>query len=144
MGSLTSISTWVKLWTWKIDSSYRVHHGPMFYRISHPDRFHLRNKDSIFNVVSVFCFWPKVVSMWLYEWTCHGSSELLKLEFTTVGLWSPIKNPQRKEGASLLAQLVKNPPAMQQTLVQFLGREDPLEKGQVNHSSILAWRIPWT
>ena len=44
--------------------------------------------------------------------------------------------------ASLVAQLVKNPPAMQETLVQFLGREDPLEKGQATHSSILAWRIP--
>ena len=47
-------------------------------------------------------------------------------------------------GASLIAQLVMNLPAMQETLVRFLGREDPLEKGQVNHSSILAWRIPWT
>ena len=47
-------------------------------------------------------------------------------------------------GASLIAQLVKNPPAMQKTLVQFLGRKDPLEKGKVTHSSILAWRMPWT
>ena len=39
--------------------------------------------------------------------------------------------------ASLIAQLVKNPPAMQETLVQFLGQEDPLEKGQATHSSIL-------
>ena len=46
--------------------------------------------------------------------------------------------------ASLIAQLVKNPPAMQETLVRFLGREDPLEKGEATHSSILAWRIPWT
>ena len=46
--------------------------------------------------------------------------------------------------ASLIAQLVKNPPAMQEILVQFLGQEDPLEKGQATHSSILAWRIPWT
>ena len=114
MGSLTSISTRVKFWTWKIDSSYRVHHGPVFYSICHPDWFHLRNKDSIFIVVSVFCFWAKVVAMWLYEWTCHGSSQLLKLEFTIIGLWSPIKNPQRKEGASLVAQLVKNLPAVQQ------------------------------
>ena len=43
-----------------------------------------------------------------------------------------------------MAQLVKNPPAMQETLVQFLGQEDPLEKGQAAHASILAWRIPWT
>ena len=39
---------------------------------------------------------------------------------------------------------VKNPPAMQKTLVQFLNWEDPLEKGRTTHSSILAWRIPWT
>ena len=47
-------------------------------------------------------------------------------------------------GASLEAQLVKNPPAMQETWFQFLGWEDTLEKGKVTHSSILAWRIPWT
>ena len=44
----------------------------------------------------------------------------------------------------LLAQMVKNLPAMQKTLVQALGQEDPLEKGIANHSSILAWRIPRT
>jgi len=43
-----------------------------------------------------------------------------------------------------VAQSVKNLPTMQETLVQSLGQEDPLEKGMVNHSSILAWRIPWT
>ena len=43
-----------------------------------------------------------------------------------------------------VAQLVKNLPAIQETLVQFLGQEDPLEKGKATHSSILAWRIPWT
>jgi len=45
---------------------------------------------------------------------------------------------------SLVAQLVKNPPAMQETRVQFLGWEDPLEMEMTTHSSILAWRIPWT
>ena len=45
--------------------------------------------------------------------------------------------------ASPIAQLVKNPPAMQETLVRFLGQKDPLEKGKATHSSILAWRIPW-
>ena len=44
---------------------------------------------------------------------------------------------------SLVAQLVKNPPAMQ-TQVQSVDGEDPLEKGMATHSSILAWRIPWT
>ena len=46
--------------------------------------------------------------------------------------------------ASLVAQLVKNLPAMWETWVQSLGWEDPLEKGKATHSSILAWRIPWT
>ena len=45
-------------------------------------------------------------------------------------------------GASLIGQLVKNLPAMQDSLVRFLGWEDPLEKGKATHSSILAWRIP--
>ena len=40
--------------------------------------------------------------------------------------------------------MVKNLPAMQETQVQFLGWEDPLEEGMATHSSILAWRIPWT
>ena len=40
--------------------------------------------------------------------------------------------------------MVKNLPAMQETWVQFLGQEDPLQKGMATHSSILAWRIPWT
>ena len=42
------------------------------------------------------------------------------------------------------AQSVKNLPAMQETWVRFLGQEDPLEKEMANHSSILAWKIPWT
>ena len=46
--------------------------------------------------------------------------------------------------ASLVAQLVKNPPAMRETWVQPLGWEDPLEKGTATNSSILAWRIPCT
>ena len=43
-----------------------------------------------------------------------------------------------------MAQAVKNPTAMQETQVQSLGWEDSLEKGMATHSSILAWRIPWT
>ena len=65
--------------------------------------------------------------------------------------------PLQYSWASLVVQLVKNPPAMQETWVrslgweamwetwvQFLSWEDPLEKGKATHSSILAWRIPWT
>ena len=46
--------------------------------------------------------------------------------------------------ASLVVQTVKNPPAMQETWVPFLGQEDPLKKGMATHYSILAWRIPWS
>ena len=46
-------------------------------------------------------------------------------------------------GASLVAQMVKNLPAMQETHVWSLGQEDPLKKGMATHASILAWRIPW-
>ena len=45
---------------------------------------------------------------------------------------------------SLVAQKVKNPPAMWETWVRSLGQEDTTEKGTATHSSILAWRIPWT
>ena len=45
---------------------------------------------------------------------------------------------------AMVAQMVKNLPAMQETQVQSLGWEDPLEKEMATHSSILAWRIPWT
>ena len=46
--------------------------------------------------------------------------------------------------ASLVAQMAKNLPTMQETQVQSLGLEDPLEKQMATHSSILAWKIPWT
>ena len=47
-------------------------------------------------------------------------------------------------GASVVAQSIKNLPAMKETWILSLGQGDPLEKGTVTHSSILAWRIPWT
>ena len=53
-----------------------------------------------------------------------------------------IDYPLQYSWASLLTQLVKNLPAVQETWVQSLGWEDPLEKGMATHSSILAWRIP--
>ena len=52
--------------------------------------------------------------------------------------------PLQYSWASLVAQLVKNPPAVRETWVRYLGWEDPPEKGKATHSSILAWRIPWT
>ena len=60
-----------------------------------------------------------------------------EMQFRAVHLYIP-------EQAFLLAQMVKNPPRMQETSVQLLGWEDPLKKGIAAHSSILAWRILWT
>ena len=48
------------------------------------------------------------------------------------------------EGASLVTQMIKNLPAMWETQVRPLGQEDALENGMATHTSILAWRIPWT
>ena len=57
-------------------------------------------------------------------------------------LWVAVTECNRL--ASLVAQMVKNLPAMQETWLPSLGWEDPLENGMAAHSSILAWRIPWT
>ena len=57
---------------------------------------------------------------------------------------NPIWDGYLLQWASLVAQLVKNLPAMQETWVQSLGWEDSLEKGKATHSSTLAWIIPWT
>ena len=65
-----------------------------------------------------------------------------------MGRWSSCRislgEAWRLEGASLVAQMVKNLPAMQETWVRFLSQEDPLEKEMAIHSSIIAWEIPWT
>ena len=61
-----------------------------------------------------------------------SSENVILIRANLIGLW-----------ASLVAQLVKNPPAMWETWVRSLGWEDPLEKGKASHSNILAWRIPW-
>ena len=53
------------------------------------------------------------------------------------------RSPALQE-TSLVAQMVKNLPAVQETWVRSLGQDNPLEKGMATHSSILAWRIPWT
>ena len=55
-----------------------------------------------------------------------------------------ISYPLQYSWAFLVAQLVKNPPAVWETWVQSLDWENPLEKGKATHSGILAWRIPWT
>ena len=79
----------------------------------------------------------------------HGSGEASSNCGETWMGWGAVESVSRftsipaPGGASLIAQSVKNLPAMQETWVQFLGQEDPLEKEMTTHSSILTWRIPW-
>ena len=69
---------------------------------------------------------------------------------TSTASWTSLPPPtphhpsRSSQSTILVAQMVKNLPAMQETQVWSLGREDPLEKGMATHSSILTWRIPWT
>ena len=72
--------------------------------------------------------------------TYRTSDTIWPLEFPN---YMQFRGNQERMLASLVTQLVKNPSAMQETPVQFLGQEDPLKKGKATHSSILAWRIPW-
>ena len=78
--------------------------------------------------------------MWAYvgkESACHaGDSDSIPGE--------GIGYPLQYSWASLVAQVIKHLPTIRETWVQSLGWEDPLEKGKATHSSILAWRIPWT
>ena len=62
----------------------------------------------------------------------------------TTGTCCCLSLPSGNLWASLVVQMVKSPPAVQETWVRSLAWEDPLEEGMATHSSILAWRIPWT
>ena len=58
------------------------------------------------------------------------------------GIGYPLQYSWADKESQLVSQLIKNVPKMQETPIQFLGQEDPLEKGMATHSSIIAWRIP--
>ena len=88
----------------------------------------------------------------LISWLQSPSAVILeprKIKSDTVSTVSPsisheVTPSNLPYGASLVAELVKNSPAMWETWFQYLGWEDPLEKGTATHSNILAWRILWT
>ena len=77
-------------------------------------------------IFSSWDWWKSQAFTWFVFWHCP------RLQTTADKL------------AYLVAQMVKNPPIMQETLVQSLGQEDPLEEGMATHFSILIWKIPWT
>jgi len=72
----------------------------------------------------------------------HGQSDVVSSRFSSEMNTVASRLVGKYFGASLVAQSVKNLPAMQKTCVRFLGWEDPLEKEMTTHSSIFAWRIP--
>ena len=74
----------------------------------------------------------------------HSSILAWRIPWTVESMESQSQTRLSNFRASLIAQLVKNLPAMQETQIQFLAQEDPLEKEMAARSSILAWRIPWT
>ena len=80
----------------------------------------------------------------------HWGDALVSLALGGFQLWIShlvlglIVSASPKDGSSLVAQMVKNLPAMQKTWVRSLGREDPLEKEIATHSNVLAWRTSWT
>ena len=76
--------------------------------------------------------------------TPHGHSEKHMLPEATDPHPQSWETPCQTNRISLVVQTGKNLPAMQETHIQSLGWEDPLEKGMATHSKILAWRIPWT
>ena len=83
------------------------------------------------------CIWPaEEEALWL-----TAPSRLIAV-LPQKKVWELL--PEVRIGPSLVAQMVRNPSAMWEAQVRSLGREDPLEKGMANHSSILAWRSPWT
>ena len=105
--------------------------------------------------VWVYLVWDSAFYTWMFLSLGLGSFEDSKYIFNILFSFFPFWNPYthrlaREEGrlqcswASLMAQLVKNLPAMWETWVWSLGWEDPLEKGKATHSNILAWRILWT
>ena len=139
-----------------------------------PDLPHLENLRHLLTISSVVPLPGPMdtvsrVQLFAAPWTIACQAPL-SMEFFRQGYWSGLlvpspgdlpdpgielgstgRSPGERIGYSLqyswaflVAQLVKNLPAMQETWVRSLGWEDPLEKGKATHSSILAWRIPWT
>ena len=91
----------------------------------------------VFIPVSLSVSQEKLLMLYRYRTLCRLLSPLLP-SHQDLKVFHPAFR------VSLVAQLVKNPPTMQETRVRFLGWEDPLGKKKASHSSILAWRTPWT
>ena len=84
-----------------------------------------------------------IKTLHIHAMDCYSSIKKYEV-LPFAAMWMDLEDIMLSEGAFLVAQAVKDQPAMQKTPVQSPGQEDPMEKGMAPHSSILAWRIPWT
>ena len=88
-------------------------------------------------MITIHHYYFKVTFTQKYTDQFNPPESLYELHVEKASIHDPL-------AACLIAQLVKNLPIMQETMVRFLGQEDPLEKVMATHSSILTWKIPWT
>ena len=88
--------------------------------------------------------WGDMAVWFAFPWWLVIMSIISRASWPSVCLWKNMYSYPLSILASFVAQLVRKPSAMQETWVQSLGWEDPLEKGKGTHSSILAWRMSWT
>ena len=102
----------------------------------------LRSKEvQVFQGSSLSYNWA-LVGCWVVSYQCSCCFLDTHLASIQADMGNTLSPARRR--ASLVAQMVKKLPAMQETQLQSLGQKDPLKKGLATHSSILAWRIPWT
>ena len=125
--------------------------GWLHWKLQNPvSRWHLHTTDKLVIALTE----SLVGAMGQKPWSssCGPLLGLLRFPQSMVAVFQEQASPENQVEyypwlrlrASLVSQLVKNPPAMQETSVRSLGGEDPLAKGMATHSSILAWGIPWT
>ena len=107
----------------------------------------MRSDGEFEMIKGIFKIWNRYSQVICLSFIHYNSEKLIYSE-DTVHFWhisSKLGKYRIKSGLTLfIVQLVKNPPTIQETWVQSLGWEDALEKGKAAHSTILAWRIPWT
>ena len=130
------------------DTTLTTHFFPLFTKSQNPHEA----PDWMFISYLFLCIW---LHIFLYgsvgfsgssagkESACNAGDPGLIPESGTAP-WEGISYPLQYSWASLMAQMVKNPPSMWETWLRSLGWEDPMEEGMATHSSILAWRVPWT
>ena len=108
--------------------------------------FSIVNETELDVFLMFFCFLynPANVGNLISSSSVFSKPSLAIWKFLVCIMLKPRMQDFKLDLTFLIAQLLKNPPAMQETPVLFLDWEDPLEKGQATHSSILAWRVPWT